>query len=98
MPAIEDYGPADHTPRTAVSTHQPRHAPLAHVVCADVIEGVHYGSIVILSADGRVEFQAGDIKAAFDPNSALRPIQAVGMLRAGLSLEGELLAYSPAVD
>jgi L-asparaginase II len=66
------------------------------MVRAGIVEGVHYGSVVVLAADGSVEFQVGDIEAAFYPRSTLKPVQAVGMLRAGLSLGGELLALAAA--
>ncbi|MDQ0765509.1 L-asparaginase II [Streptomyces canus] len=59
-----------------------------------MIEGIHYGSVVVLAADGRVELQIGDIEAAFCPRSALKPLQAVALVRAGLPLEGELLALA----
>jgi L-asparaginase II len=59
-------------------------------------EGVHYGSVVVLGADGQVDFQLGDIEAAFYPRSALKPVQAVAMARAGLPLEGELLSLAAA--
>lgn len=75
---------------------EPRHAPVAHLVRGGVIEGVHYGSVVVLGADGGVELGIGDIEAAFYPRSALKPVQAVAMLRAGLPLDGELLALTAA--
>ncbi|MGW4759084.1 asparaginase [Streptomyces chartreusis] len=75
---------------------EPAHVPLAHVLRGGVIEGVHYGSVVALAADGSVEFEAGDIEAAFYPRSALKPLQAVGMLRSGMELDSELLALSAA--
>jgi L-asparaginase II len=59
-------------------------------------EGVHYGSVVVLGADGQVDFQLGDIETAFYPRSALKPVQAVAMARAGLPLEGELLSLAAA--
>ncbi|MEV0371244.1 asparaginase [Streptomyces sp. NPDC050636] len=72
---------------------EPAHVPVAHVVRGGVVEGVHHGSVVVLAADGSVEFQAGDIEAAFYPRSALKPVQAVGLLRAGLPpLDDESLA------
>jgi L-asparaginase II len=91
-----EVGYPEHAPAKAAAIREPRHAPLAHVVRGDLIEGVHYGSVVVLSADGGVEFQAGDIEAAFCPCSALRPVQVVGLLRAGLPLDGELLALAAA--
>ncbi|MFE2042058.1 asparaginase [Streptomyces sp. NPDC059477] len=75
---------------------EPIHVPVAHVVRGGVVEGIHYGSVVVLGADGRVEFQLGDIEAAFYPRSAVKPVQAVAMVRAGLPLEGELLSLAAA--
>ncbi|WP_344392656.1 asparaginase, partial [Streptomyces aureus] len=75
---------------------EPLHAPVAHLVRGGVIEGIHYGSVVVLGADGSVDLQIGDIEAAFYPRSALKPVQAVAMLRTGLPLDGELLALTAA--
>ncbi len=75
---------------------EPRHAPVAHLVRGGVVEGIHYGSVVVLGADSAVELQLGDIEAAFYPRSALKPLQAVAMVRAGLPLDGELLALTAA--
>ncbi|MET7851773.1 asparaginase [Streptomyces avermitilis] len=75
---------------------EPLHTPVAHLVREGVIEGVHYGSVVVLGADGNVELEIGDIEAAFYPRSALKPVQAVAMLRAGLPLDGELLSLAAA--
>lgn len=75
---------------------EPLHAPVAHLVRGGVVEGIHYGSVVVLGADGAVELQLGDIEAAFYPRSAIKPVQAVAMLRAGLPLDGELLSLTAA--
>ncbi|WP_086727988.1 asparaginase [Streptomyces carpinensis] len=75
---------------------EPLHAPVAHLVRGGVTEGVHYGSVVVLGTDGRVDFQLGDVEAAFYPRSAIKPVQAVAMVRAGLPLEGELLSLAAA--
>lgn len=75
---------------------EPLHAPIAHLVRGGVVEGIHYGSVVVLDAGGRVELQLGDIEAAFYPRSALKPVQAVAMVRAGLPLDGELLSLTAA--
>ncbi|WP_151482340.1 asparaginase [Streptomyces albicerus] len=80
----------------APSVREPLHAPVAHLVRGGVIEGIHYGSVVVLAADGSVELQIGDIEAAFYPRSALKPVQAVAMLRAGLTLDGDLLSLAAA--
>ncbi|WP_328755663.1 MULTISPECIES: asparaginase [unclassified Streptomyces] len=83
-------------PASAPVVREPLHAPVAHLVRGDVIEGIHYGSVVVLTADGSVALQIGDIEAAFYPRSALKPVQAVAMLRTGLPLDGELLALAAA--
>ncbi|TPQ22458.1 asparaginase [Streptomyces sporangiiformans] len=80
----------------APAVREPLHAPVAHLVRSGVIEGIHYGSVVVLGADGNVDLQIGDIEAAFYPRSALKPVQAAALLRAGLPLEGELLALTAA--
>ncbi|MEU9733933.1 asparaginase [Streptomyces sp. NPDC048002] len=74
----------------------PRHVPVAHVVRGGVVEGVHHGSVVVLGPDGEVLFRLGDIEAAFYPRSALKPLQAVAMVRAGLPLDGALLSLAAA--
>lgn len=75
---------------------EPLHAPVAHLIRGGMIEGIHYGSVVVLGGDGDVRFQLGDIEAAFYPRSALKPVQAVAMARAGLPLDGELLSLAAA--
>ncbi|GGN31012.1 asparaginase [Streptomyces kronopolitis] len=81
------------TPGDAPAVREPAHVPVAQVVRGGMIEGVHHGSVVVLAADGSVAFRAGDIEAACYPRSALKPLQAVGLLRAGLPpLDEELLA------
>ncbi|MFI1566434.1 asparaginase [Streptomyces sp. NPDC020490] len=75
---------------------EPRHAPVAHLVRGGLVEGVHHGSVVVLGADGEARLRIGDTEAAFYPRSALKPLQAVAMVRAGLPLDGELLALTAA--
>src|SRR4051794_34018238 len=75
---------------------EPVHAPVAHLIRDGMIEGIHYGSVVVLDADGQVRLQLGDIEAAFYPRSAIKPLQAVAMVRAGLPLDGELLSLAAA--
>ncbi|WP_210578745.1 asparaginase [Streptomyces sp. GESEQ-4] len=74
----------------------PLHAPVAHLIRGGVIEGIHYGSVVVLGTGGQVQFQLGDIEAAFYPRSALKPVQATAMVRVGLPLDGELLSLTAA--
>ncbi|MFE9450437.1 asparaginase [Streptomyces sp. NPDC006739] len=84
------------SPAAAPLVREPLHAPVAHLIRGGVVEGIHYGSVVVLGADGEVRFQLGDIEAAFYPRSALKPVQAVAMLRAGLPLDGDLLSLAAA--
>ncbi|MFI9726979.1 asparaginase [Streptomyces sp. NPDC052092] len=83
-------------PADAPPIREPLHAPVAHLIRGGVVEGVHYGSVVVLDGDGRVRFRLGDPEAAFYPRSALKPLQAVAMVREGLPLDGELLSLAAA--
>ncbi|AQS72374.1 asparaginase [Streptomyces pactum] len=87
------YGgsPADPPP-----VREPLHTPVAHLVRGGVVEGVHYGSVVVLGPDGEIRLRLGDVEAACYPRSALKPVQAVAMVRAGLPLDGELLSLAAA--
>ncbi|MFY1704571.1 asparaginase [Micromonospora sp. WMMA1923] len=60
--------------------------PLAEVVRSGFVEGSHRGSVVVLDAAGAVLAGAGDVTSPVFPRSASKPMQAVGMLRAGLRL------------
>ncbi|MBV2152551.1 asparaginase [Kitasatospora sp. SUK 42] len=67
---------------------------LAEVIRSGFTEGRHHGSLVLLAADGSVEFSLGDPDAPVFPRSTAKPFQAVATLRAGLAIEGELLALA----
>ncbi|ARF79176.1 asparaginase [Kitasatospora aureofaciens] len=74
---------------------QPATPPvLAEVIRSGFTEGRHHGSLVLLAADGSVEFVLGDPDAPVFPRSTAKPFQAVATLRAGLAIEGELLALA----
>ncbi|MCX5067874.1 asparaginase [Micromonospora lupini] len=60
--------------------------PLAEVVRSGFVEGGHRGSVVVLDAAGEPLATAGDVTAPIFPRSASKPMQAIGMLRAGLML------------
>lgn len=66
--------------------------PLAEVVRNDFVESRHHGSVVVLDASGEVAAWAGDALGAVFPRSSSKPLQAVGMLRAGLVAAGADLA------
>ena len=55
-------------------------------------ESVHFGAVVGLAPDGRIEFAVGNPRAVVYPRSSNKPMQAVAMVRAGLRLPAELLA------
>ncbi|MET0415197.1 MAG: asparaginase [Actinoplanes sp.] len=59
---------------------------LAEVVRSEFVEGAHRGSVVVLDAAGVPVATAGDVTAPIFPRSASKPLQAIGMLRAGLPL------------
>lgn len=67
---------------------------IAEIVRSGLVEGHHYGSWVALNADGSVRACAGNVDGVMLPRSCNKPIQALGMLEAGLRLEGELLALA----
>ncbi|MFG3286306.1 asparaginase [Streptomyces sp. NPDC048111] len=69
---------------------------LAEVVRSGFVEGHHRGSLVVLAADGSVEFSLGDPAAPVFPRSSNKPMQAAAVLRAGLELSGERLAITAA--
>jgi len=69
---------------------------LAEVIRSGFAESRHRGSVVVLGPDGRAVLRAGETAAAAFPRSANKPMQAVGMLHAGLDLEGKLLALAAA--
>ena len=69
---------------------------VAEVVRNGFVEGCHRGSVVALDADGTELWRVGDPDHPIFPRSSNKPMQAVGMLRAGLDLDGELLALAAA--
>ncbi|WP_055490571.1 asparaginase [Streptomyces sp. TP-A0356] len=82
--------------RPTLSVAAPVPPVLAEVVRSGFVEGRHRGSLVLLAADGSVEFALGDVKAPVFPRSCNKPMQAAGVLRAGLDLTGERLAIAAA--
>ncbi|MEF9912379.1 MULTISPECIES: asparaginase [unclassified Streptomyces] len=77
-------------------TSSPVPPVLAEVVRSGFTEGHHRGSLVLLAADGSVEFALGDPAAPVFPRSSNKPMQAAAILRAGLDLSGERLALAAA--
>jgi L-asparaginase II len=69
---------------------------LAEVVRSGFTESRHRGAAIALNSDGTVAFTAGAVDVPVFPRSSNKPLQAAAMLRAGLGLEGELLALAAA--
>jgi L-asparaginase II len=77
----------------------PQHVPLAAQTRDGMVESIHYGSLIAVSGEAtgaRTLLAAGDPLAPFYPRSALKPLQAVALVRAGLDLPADLLALTTA--
>jgi L-asparaginase II len=86
------------TPRTPDLRLALTAQPLAAVVRGPLVESVHLGHVVVTAPDGQVQAAVGDGDALVWPRSALKPLQAVAMLQAGLDLADapDLLALAAA--
>jgi L-asparaginase II len=69
---------------------------LVEVERSGFVESRHRGAVVGLAADGSAALRLGDVAGPVFPRSANKPFQALAMLRAGLTLDGELLALTAA--
>ena len=67
-------------------------APVAVVSRSGVDESVHFGAVVCIARDGSTAHSIGDPAVPVYPRSSTKPLQALAMVRAGLSLPAELLA------
>jgi L-asparaginase II len=67
---------------------------VAEIVRSGFVEGHHHGSVVALAADGTTAWSVGEVVEQVLPRSCNKPLQALGMVRAGLDLPPELLALS----
>lgn len=65
---------------------------LVEVVRNGFVESVHRGRVAVTAPDGQLLSSVGAEFAPMYPRSSSKPLQAVGMLRAGLALDGPLLA------
>ncbi|MEU1972359.1 asparaginase [Microbacterium sp. NPDC019599] len=69
---------------------------LAVVERSGFVESRHVGSAIVLSPDGIVAAQLGDVTTPILPRSSLKPLQALACLTAGAPLEDERLALATA--
>ncbi|MDP2773914.1 MAG: asparaginase [Nocardioides sp.] len=65
---------------------------VAEIVRSGFVEGHHYGSVVVLTADGTVDWSVGAVDQPMLARSCNKPIQALAMVRLGLDLPDDLLA------
>jgi L-asparaginase II len=66
--------------------------PVAVVSRSGVDESAHFGAVVCLGRNGDIEFSLGDPHTQIFPRSSTKPLQALAMVRSGLSLPAEKLA------
>jgi len=69
---------------------------LAQLVRNGFVESKHFGAIVICDRDGTPLLSRGDVSQPIFPRSAVKPFQAIAMVRNGLDLPDNLLALSAA--
>lgn len=69
---------------------------VVEVVRSGFVESVHRARVHVIGADGAPVLVCGDTASLTSPRSAMKPLQALAMVRAGLPLEGELLALAAA--
>ena len=81
---------------TIFTEHNGVNPVVAEVVRSGFTESRHRGAVAGLAADGTQVISAGDTAVPFFPRSANKPLQATAMLRAGVELDGELLALAAA--
>lgn len=68
--------------------------PLARLIRNGWEEALHLGHAVVVAPDGAVAKAWGRPEEPYLPRSSAKPLQATGMVAAGLGLEGEQLAIS----
>jgi L-asparaginase II len=61
----------------------PAHTPLAVATRGDTIESIHFGSVAVVDADGRLRFSCGDPATTTFTRSTLKPLQALPFVRDG---------------
>ncbi|MEZ5185166.1 MAG: asparaginase [Candidatus Nanopelagicales bacterium] len=67
---------------------------LVETTRAGMVESQHRGHAVIVADDGDVVAGLGDTTAVVYPRSAVKPLQAAGMVQSGLDLRGSALALA----
>ncbi|MEO6943971.1 MAG: asparaginase [Lacisediminihabitans sp.] len=93
---MNDTHAATSTPSTVETLDASGSVELAVLERSGMIESRHVGAAVVLAADGSVLRELGNAGAVIYPRSALKPLQAIAILRSGLQLDGERLALATA--
>jgi L-asparaginase II len=81
---------------TIFSEHEGTNPVVAEVVRSGFTESRHRGAVAALTADGTQVIAVGATAVPVFPRSANKPLQAAGMLRCRVDLDGELLALAAA--
>ncbi|MCW2541270.1 MAG: L-asparaginase [Frankiales bacterium] len=68
--------------------------PLVEVTRGGIVESLHTGHVVVIVADGIVLAEQGQPRQPVFARSALKPVQAVGLLRSGVELSASELALA----
>jgi len=68
--------------------------PAAVTTRSGVRESVHAAAVVVLGADGAVELAVGNPDVAVYPRSAMKPLQAAGMIASGLQMPDPWIALA----
>lgn len=69
---------------------------LAQLVRGDLVESIYTGRLVMLDADGKIEYSLGDISQLVYPRSAVKSVQAAVSLEFGAKLANETAAVAAA--
>ena len=69
---------------------------LAYLTRAGIVESRHHGLVCLTGPDGKLIQEHGNSRKLVYPRSAVKPLQALALRRAGLFLAGEQLAMSSA--
>jgi L-asparaginase II len=56
---------------------------VAEVIRNGFVESIHHGRVIAVGTDGTRRLAVGDVTSPFFPRSAMKPLQTLGMLRAG---------------
>jgi len=56
---------------------------VAEVIRNGFAESIHHGRVIAVGTDGTHRLEVGDVTSPFFPRSAMKPLQTLGMLRAG---------------